>query len=308
MLPDPSVPPAQRPFRFGVSFAGAPTREAWLAKVRRAEDLGFDVLYASDHFLPGSLPPFPALAAAAVATERIRLGTLVANVAFHNPAFLAWQAAALDVLSGGRFELGLGAGHMRSEFEAADIPFLPAGERIAHLERTVERVRGLLAGAVPGLGTPPVQQPLPLLIGGNGRRVLTLAGRLADIVGFTGFFPTEDGAGVNLSHFTRAALESRVAIVRAAAGSRLAAIELNALVQVVRVTEHREAVAGRLAAAFPGLTANDLLESPFVLLGTEEQIAAELRERRVSLGISSIAVFEPAMEALARVIPLLRGE
>ena len=215
---------ATRPFRFGVSLWTAASAAEWRAKARRAEELGYDVILVPDH-VADLLPPLTALMAAADATERVHLGTLVLNNDFHNPVLLAREAASLQLLSGGRFELGLGAGHMQSEYAAAGIRYDPAAARVDRLEASVATLRGLFAGEPLAGGQllyPPLQEPIPLLVGGNGRRVLQLAARQADIVGFTGFFPRDGGRAVDLSHFSAAGLASRVALVRAAAGPRFA--------------------------------------------------------------------------------------
>ncbi|MFN2616928.1 MAG: LLM class flavin-dependent oxidoreductase, partial [Thermoleophilaceae bacterium] len=135
----------QRPFRFGVSIREAGSGRAWADKARRAEELGYSTFLVADHF-GAQLATTPALAAAAAATERIRIGSFVYSNDFRHPALVAKEAATLDVLSGGRFELGLGAGWMRSEYERAGIPFDRSGTRLERLEESVTIVRGLLEG------------------------------------------------------------------------------------------------------------------------------------------------------------------
>jgi probable F420-dependent oxidoreductase len=307
------------PFRFGVSFLGPVTsRDEWLARVRRAEEFGFDTVLLADHLVP-LLSPFSALAIAAEATERIRLGTLVLNNDFRHPVITARESATLDLLSGGRFELGIGAGHSRDEYDQAGIPFDPPRVRVQRLAEAAQVFRQFfdtgsatfegqyyrLAGHE--LHPKPAQQPLPLLIGGNGRRVLETAGRYADIVSFTGFFPTPDGRSVVPSHFTSQGLEERVAVVRSAAGSRFDHLELSCLVQRVIVTDDRQAVAEQIAQRVAGTSAADILDSPFFLLGTEDQVAAQLLALRESLGISYITVFEHSMEPLAPVVARFAG-
>src|SRR4051812_18547968 len=123
-----------RPFRFAVNLTAAATDEDWRAKCRQAEELGYDVILVPDHL--GKVAPFPALVAAAQVTERPRLGTFVLNAGFWNPTLLAREVATVDALTGGRLELGLGAGYVQSEHDRAGLPFGSAGERGDHLPRT----------------------------------------------------------------------------------------------------------------------------------------------------------------------------
>ncbi len=154
----------------------------------------------------------------------------------------------------------------------------------------------------------PVQQPLPLLIGGNGRRVLSTAARLADIVGFTGFSQVEGERSVNANHFTDDALAEQIEWVREAAGARFDALELSILVQGLTVTDDRVAAAEAVQPLVPSLTIDDVLSSPYGLIGSIEEIAEQLRSRRDRLGISYITVFEKDLDAMRQVIALLRAD
>ena len=127
-----------RPFRFGVSVGDAPTRRAWTDKARRAEALGYDTLLVADH-LVDVLAPIPALVAAADATTEVRVGSLVLANDFRHPVLVAREAATADLLTDGRFELGLGAGHMRSEYDEVGIEFASAGTRVGRLVVTDDR-------------------------------------------------------------------------------------------------------------------------------------------------------------------------
>jgi probable F420-dependent oxidoreductase len=310
---------APRPFRFSVSAWSAPSGADWRATARKAENLGFDMLVVPDHLSKRMFPPLPALASAAEATTRLRIGTLVLNNDFRHPALVARDAATLDLLSDGRFELGLGAGHMQDECAQLGVTFDDAPTRIARLSESVKVIRGLLAGetvdfegehyTIRGheLSPMPIQRPLPLLIGGNGRAVLELAAREASTVGFTGFFPGPAAGQVRATHFTAARLEQRIALVRAAAGERFASLELHALVQAVLPSDDpRQAAAGLIPRA-PGLTVDDLLRSPFLLFGSPQSMADALLLHRERLGLSHFTVFEPAMDAFAPVIARLAG-
>jgi probable F420-dependent oxidoreductase len=308
---------APRPFRFGLSIWSAASRSAWKAKARKAEDLGFGTLSVPDHLMDGVFPPFAALCTAAEATDRLRVGTLVLNNDLRHPALVARDAACVDLLTEGRFELGIGAGHMQSELDSLGIDFDPAPTRIARLEEAVTVIQRLLLGETVtfsgrhyslrdhALFPKPVQLPIPLLIGGNGRKVLELAARRAAIVGFTGFFPTERGRSVSPAHFTASGFETRLELVRTAAGDRFAALELHALLQAVIPTHEPRAAAEALRAHIPGLSADDILQSPFVLIGTPAQMEAALLERRERFGLSYFTVFERAADAIAPVLARL---
>src|SRR6266568_8001917 len=184
-----------RPFRFGVITESAPSREHWTTLVRRAEELGYATFLLADHYV-NEFPPLVALMAAADATKTLRVGSFVFDNDFRHPALLAKEIATLDLLSGGRFELGIGAGWHRPEYEQTGLPFESAGVRISRLEEALRIIKGFLteetvtfAGShytVTGLKAfpKPLQRPHPpIFIGGGGKRLLALAGREADIVG-----------------------------------------------------------------------------------------------------------------------------
>jgi probable F420-dependent oxidoreductase len=312
-----------RPTRFGLQTA-LPRGTDFGDFAVSVQDAGFDVLTIPDH-LVWSLSPFAGAAAAAVATERLHVGTLVLNNDFRHPVDTARETATIASVSGGRFELGLGAGHMKSEYDAAGIPFDSAATRVDRLVESVGVIRPLLAGervdvdgahyrvhadagalvAAPGVA-------VPLLIGGNGNRVLQLAGRVADIAGLAGFSHNRDATKVELTHFDAAGLEDRIGVVRDAAGDRFDAIELNVLIQFVVHTDDREASAAELAATFGGISPEFVLDSPFVLVGTHEQMAEALAERQRRFGVSYWTVFDEwvgrasAIPDIAKAIALLR--
>lgn len=308
------------PFRFGVSARGLDGPNQWTALARRVEALGYDTFSVADHLVEGLLPPFVALAAAAAATDRMRLGTLVLNNDLRHPAMTAREAAALDVLGGGRVELGLGAGHSRPEYEQIGLPFDDAAVRVARLEESATIVNRLLRGETVtsegdyyqfrehALWPRPIQEKLPLLIGGNGRRLLRLAAREADIVGFTGMGRTlEDGQRHEPTGFGPVAVDERVALVRAEAGGRLADLEFHALVQSVVVAEDREGEAAAMVERLAPLTVEDILGSPFLLIGTADEIREELRAHRERFGFSYFTVFEKDYETFAPIASSLAG-
>jgi probable F420-dependent oxidoreductase len=254
-------------------------------------------------------------------TDRLRVGTHVLNNDLRHPVLVAREAATLDRLSGSRFELGLGAGHMRIEYEQAGLAYEAGAVRVERLSESVKLIKALLSGAdvtfegrhytVRGHRLQPDQQGqarLPILVGGNGDRLLAMAAREADIVAFTGFSHRRGGVAVELSAFTAKGLDRKVALVKEFAGNRFADLELSALVQRVVVTRDRRAAAEKEAKESSGsLTTEEALESPFLLFGTEEEIAADLLHRRQRFGISYFTVFESAMESLAPVVAQLAG-
>ncbi len=307
-----------RRFRFGVQLSFAGTGEEWAAKARRVEDLGYSTLCVPDHF-DDQLAPIPALTAAAAATSTLRVGTLVLGVDYRHPLLVAKEAATLDLLSGGRFELGMGAGWLGRDYEESGLPCDPPGVRIERLEEALAVVKGLLAGGAfsfrgrhytitghPGT-PPPVQRPRPpILVGGGGRRVLSLAGREADIVSVN--FDLRSGSlGPHLGATATAEVTAeRVRWVREAAGDRFGDVELSHTVYLTLVTEDREAVAAGLGSGF-GLDAEQVLSMPNFAIGTVAQIADELERRRDELGFSYVVVGGECHEAMAPVVARLAG-
>jgi probable F420-dependent oxidoreductase len=306
-----------RPFRFGVT---APTPSAgtdWVERARRVEQLGYSILVVPDHFRD-HLAPVPALTAAALATTRLRVGSLVFSNDFRHPAVLAKEAATIDVLSGGRFELGLGGGWLRAEYAQTGIPFDAPGTRIERLEEAVTIIKGLLAGervtfagrhyTIADLeGRPtPIQRPHPpIVIGGGGRRTLTLAAREASIVGLVPR-ARRDGSGLDMTDLSDAATRQKLEWVRAAAGDRFDSLEIHALIQAVAVADRRTAAADDLASRFK-VARDVVLETPYVLLGTIKEMCESLRQRRERYGISYLTVFERDMEVFAPVVARLAG-
>jgi probable F420-dependent oxidoreductase len=311
----------RRPFRFGVSVHATKSKKEWIELARQVEGLGYATLLMPDH-LGEQLSPVPALVAAADATSTLRVGSLVFDNDFRHPAMLAKEATTLDQLSEGRLELGMGAGWMKGEYEHAGIPFERAGVRIARLEESVKIVKALCEeGPVHFTGQHytinglqnfprPVQRPHPPIhIGGGGQSLLSLAAREADIVGF---LPRarSDGKGQNIADATPEALDEKVAWVRAAAGARFDDLELGILVAQVFTTSEREQaaqfIASTLAAGYD-VSTEAILQAPYLLIGSIEQICDDLQARRERYGISYITVFENSLEALVPVIEQLAG-
>ena len=308
-----------KPFRFGVSVRSAGSRVELVDKARQLEDLGYSVLAVPDH-LTDLLAPMPALVGAAAATKRLRVATMVLNNDFRHPIFVAREAATVDLLTGGRLELGLGAGHMKSEYDQAGLTFDPGAIRVERLGEAVVIVKRLLEGeSVSFAGRHyrvtdhtihplPVQRPRPpIFIGGSAPRLLALAAKEADIVGLTGIAFRRSGAVRDVSDWKAAVVDERVRLVREVAGDRFDCIELNALVQRVVVTDDRRKAAKELARRWEQLNPAEILESPYVLIGTVEQVVEALRARRERWSISYYVIFEPYIDAFAPVVARLAG-
>ncbi|WP_394360209.1 LLM class F420-dependent oxidoreductase [Amycolatopsis sp. SB7-3] len=288
--------------KFGVNMVVPESRAAWVEKCRKAEDLGFDVIGAADHL--GMAPPFPALVLAAEVTNRPRLNTFVINTAFYNPVLLARDVTGTDQFTEGRLELGLGAGYVKAEFEAAGMEFPRAGKRVDHLENTIKALKRLYADE--NHKPPTVQKPgPPLMIAGRGDRLLTLAAEHADIIGFTGTAAVPDGGALAVDD--AAGIEERVNFVRGKLNGR--AVEFNILSHFVAVVEDRRKGLESLRELLDGkLTVEQLAELPTALVGTHEQIAEQILAHRERFGFTYFTVLEHNMDALAPVIESLRGE
>ncbi len=311
-----------KPFRFGISVWHVASRAELADKAKKIEALGYDTLSFPDH-LNERIAPMPALVTAAEATNRLRVGTSVLNNDLRHPVLVAREAAAVDLLTDGRLQLGLGAGSIKSEYDQAGLRFEAGRVRVERLAEAVTVIKGLLKGEevtfsgahyqVAGhrIAPLPVQNPHPpILIGGNGPRLLVLAAREADIVGFSGITFRDRGASSpDVSAWRAAAVDERVRLVREAAGEdRFGRIELNALVQRVIVTEDRHAAAVELARRWPQLSADDILQTPYLLVGTVEQMVEDLEARRQRWGISYYAIHEPYLDDFAPVVAQLAGK
>jgi probable F420-dependent oxidoreductase len=308
------------PFRFSLQAVQAGSRREWVDLVARVDDAGFDLLVTADH-LGGCLSPLLPLATAAEVSDRLRLGVMVLNNDLHHPSVLARSAATLDLLSDGRVELGLGAGHAEPEYVRAGIPFEPAGVRVARLEESVLVLRRLLDGEtvtfdgvhhrlVEERCDPlPVQDRIPLLVGGAGRRVHGLAARHADAVGFTGLGRTlADGQRHDPSGFLAARVDEDVAAVRAAAAGRPSPPELQVLVQAVVVTDDPRGEAERISRVrLPTLTPQDVLATPYLMVGTAQGLVERLLEQRERWGFSHYTVRPEALGQLEPVLAALVG-
>jgi probable F420-dependent oxidoreductase len=306
--------------RFGVQAGLGTSAAEWLDLAAKVEDLGFDTLYVADH-VGVAASPFTALAAAAVVTTTLRLGTYVLNCGIADPCALASEVATLDHLSDGRVVLGLGAGHTPAEWTMSGRAYPSAGERVARLVEMVDVVGALLRGEVVThhgahlhldeayLAEPrPVQGKVPVLIGGNGRALLGLAGRRADIVGFTGLGRTLADGHRHDVDWRPDAIDERVEIVRRAAAGRDEPVVFDALVQHVAVTEDRDDAAEECARRIAGASAADVVAAPFTLIGTIDQLVEEVVAHRARWGITSYVVRAGAIDLVAPLIERLASQ
>jgi probable F420-dependent oxidoreductase len=313
--------PHDHPFRFAaqLSTTGEGTARSWADQARRAEDLGYSALLMPDHF-GDQLAPVPALAAVAGATTTLRMGSLVFGNDYRHPLVLAKEAATLDVLSEGRFELSLGAGWMRSDYEEAGMTYDTPRVRVERFEEAVQVIQGLLRTDGPfsfdgsyyqisehSLLPRPVQQPgPPLIIGGGGKRVLSFAARHADIVSINVNLREGTGGPETAPNASPERTREKVAWVREAAGERFDQLELNALIGFVMITDEAAGMAEAMAPHF-GISTNDALHIPLALLGTLDEMAEELEWRRQEYGISYWSIEADCWEDLGPVVSKLSG-
>jgi probable F420-dependent oxidoreductase len=306
---------ATLPFRFGLQVGRETDPEGLRSTARRAEEAGFDVLSTWDH-VGDTWPPLSPLHAMAAVTERIRLCPLVLNNDFWHPVHLAREIAALDRFTGGRVELGIGAGHAFTEYAAIGAPFDPPAVRKRRMAEAVEVLRRLLDGervshdgewyALSDVAIMrPAQDRLPILVGVNGRDALAHAARHADTIGLTMLGRTLEDGQRHEVHWEADRLDRTVAHVREHAADRDRPLELNALVQVLTITDDRNGAAEELAAGVPSLSVDDALGTPFVLLGTHDEIAGQLLANRDRWGISYVTVRD--LDAFAPVVASLAG-
>ncbi len=303
-----------RRVRFGCQLLADGDADTLRADSRRAESAGFDIVHCPDH-IGASWGPFAMLLAMADATTRIRVGTLVLNNDLHHPVTIAREIATIDHLSGGRVELGLGAGHAFPEYHSIGLEFDPPAVRKARLAESTEILRPLLDGnevtysgehyTLRSARTKPARQEhLPLLVGVNGRTSLTHAAEHADTIGLTMLGRTLDDGQRHVVRWEPDRIDRTVKHIRDAAGPRWDALELNVLIQAVVVTDDRVGAAARIAEHTPGLTARDALSSPFLAIGTHAEIADHLMACRDRWSISYFSV--RAVDSFAPVIDRIR--
>jgi probable F420-dependent oxidoreductase len=320
-----------RKFRFAVHTSAAPDGETWAREARRFEDLGFSTLLLRDHF-DDQLGPIAAMTAAAAATTALRVGCLVFDNDYRHPLVLAKELATIDVLSGGRVDVGIGAGWMAPDYEQAGIPFDPPGTRVARMMEAVRVMKALFAeGPVDFRGEhytitghegrpKPVQRPHPpIMIGAGGERMLRFAAREADIIGINpAKLSNEAWEDQNIADATAVATDRKVGWLRDAAGDRFDELELSIIAPFVVVTDDRTGLAESIAAGLPlpeapagaealEPDADAVLSSPYVLLGTVDEIVETLRERRDRWLLSYYVCNDDTVETMVPIVERLNG-
>ena len=308
----------KRAFRFGVQEHRAASATAWTEKARQVVSLGYSAIYLPDHF-GDQLAPIAALMAAADATTTLRVGSLVFDNDYRHPVVLAKEAATLDLLSGGRLDLGLGAGWLATDYAAAGMPYDTPGVRIDRMVEGLHIIRGLFGDGefsfegkhytIKGLdGQPkPLQKPCPpILLGGGGRRMLSIAAREADIVNVN--YDLREGR-VNrdlVRTGLAAATDEKLKWIKEAAGDRFDQVELSVPIFLANLTDDRESLAAAVGSGF-GAEAAEVLDIPHFLIGTVDQIVEDLQARRERYGISYTMVPGEVAEAFAPVVARLAG-
>jgi probable F420-dependent oxidoreductase len=309
-----------RRFRFGIQLGSATSGAQWAALARQAEDLGYDTVFMPDHF-GEQLAPVPALMAVADATTELKVGALVFDNDYKHPVVLAKELATIDVLSGGRLEVGIGAGWMQTDYDQSGIPMDAPGVRVSRMEEGIAVIKGCFAPGpysfagehytITGYdGLPkPVQTPPPFLIGGGAKRVLSIAAREAQIVGINPSIHSGQADAAAAQNGVSAETDKKVGWVKEAAGDRYGDLEINLLQFAAIITDDREGTAEAMAPLF-GLPVEELHTYPHACIGSVEEITESLEARRDRWDASYI-VFQgfdgTSMEAMAPVVAKLRG-
>jgi probable F420-dependent oxidoreductase len=315
-----------RPFRFGVHTSDAQTGAEWAAAARRYESLGFSTLLLRDHF-DHQLAPIVAMTAAACATETLRVGCLVFANDYRHPVVLAKELTTLDRLSGGRVEVGLGAGWMASDYAQAGMAFDAPADRVARMQEAIGIMKSFFDGGPVNFAgdhytvtehemyPPAVQRPHPpILIVAGGPRMTRFAAAEADIVAINPATKSNEAwAEQNLADASAEAVDRKVNAIREAAGNRYDEIELQIVAAFVVITDDRDGTARAIADSLPtddpsiAVTAATVLESPYVLIGTEDQICETLVERRQRWDLSYVVFNDDAVDRVAPIVARLRG-
>jgi probable F420-dependent oxidoreductase len=308
-----------KPFTFGVQMGNAGSATEWRDKARKLEDHGYSTLYMPDHFIDTALAPMPAMAMALAHTTTLRVCALVLDNDYKHPAIVAKEVATMDVLSDGRSDLGIGAGWMKTDYDALGLPYDRAGVRVDRLEEALAVVKGCWApgpfsfsgehytidayDAIPK----PVQEPRPrILVGGGAPRVLRLAGREADVVGINPNLRagaiTQDAIHTSLAAETA----QKIAWVKEGAGDRFDDLELQIRYFLCTITDDPQKLAEAMAPGM-NLAPEDVLTSGVALVGTTEMMIDELQRRRDEWGVSSVVVGDEMIEPFAPVVAKLAG-
>ncbi len=313
-------------FRFGVIDESSLTREAWTQQAQNVEQLGYSTLFIRDHFIHGGfnhqLAPIPALMAAADVTSTLRVGSLVISNDYRHPVLLAKETTTLDVLSGGRFELGLGAGWLKDEYEQIGLEFNTAGIRVERMQEALHVLKGLFADApltfagkhytITNLESfpKPLQKPHPpILIGAGGKRMLSIAAQEADIIGILPIALTNGTISDNPTERIASTIAQKVEWIRQAAGERFEEIELSMIVSLY-ITEHRHQKAEQIMRErnWGNLAAQDILDMPSILIGSIEEIIEKLHALREQFGLTYFVIPDSSIQELVPIVTRLAGK
>ncbi|HEY0754434.1 MAG TPA: TIGR03621 family F420-dependent LLM class oxidoreductase [Ktedonobacteraceae bacterium] len=304
-----------RPFRFSLLVNRAKSRQEWITKARRAEELGYTTLLTADH-LYQEVDPIASLMTVADATS-LRIGSHVFCNDFRHPIVLARQVANLDLFSEGRVQLGLGCGYFAEEYAQAGIPMDSPAVRVSRFAEALQLIKAYFhedevtfSGEyyqVKGLKTAAKSQQRPhppIYIGGGGKRVLSIAAREADIVGLVA---KNNEHGLEWTNALSDANAQKIEWIRQAAGERFSQIELSSTVFIAAVTDQSQGAAQQIGKRL-GLSAEQTIDCFHMLIGSVDQIVEELYRRRELFGVSSIEIGESHMETLAPVVARLTGQ
>ena len=321
-----------KPFRFGLQAYAPNSGKEWRELARKAESSGFSSFHLADHIIgPGpalaatghpvqTVAAIPAMAVAAEATSTIKVGCRVLCVDYRNPVMLAKEVATLDFFSEGRLELGLGAGWLQGEYEAIGVPFDRAGVRIDRFEEVIALLRASFAEGELNIDTPHVHavgfeavpKPFtksgpPIMIGGGAKRILTIAGREADIVSLN-FNNSSgklgaDGIGSSTAELT----DQKIQWIKDGAGARFDQIEIEIAAYFTIVTSDGEGTRAKMAPMF-GMTPEVFAEHPNALIGSVDEICDRIVERRERFGISYVSFGASVIDAVIPVVERLAGK
>lgn len=302
------------PFRFGIQSMNLPTASptSWAERVQRIEALGYSTIFCPDHFSP-QWDPTVLLSAAAAVTTRLRVGSLVYGIDYRHPVIYAKQAATLHLMSNGRHEFGLGAGWMETDYQQAGMRYDTPGPRIERLEEALQIALGMwreaefsFAGKHYTVQAVPKAAPLrdgerpQILVGGGGKRVLSVAGRYADIVGINPSLPEGKITPTTPTDLTPERVREKIGWVRAAAekaGRDPAAIELQSLTFVLAIGDDPSGVRRALAGS-TGMSSEEVADCPLFLTGPASEIQDRLVKRREATGLSYIVIQGRDMEQI----------
>ena len=306
-----------KPFRFGVQIAQCESANAWRDKARKLEDLGYSTLFMPDHF-GEELAPLPAIAMAAAHTTTLKVGALVFDNDYKHPAILAKEAATIDLLCDGRLELGIGAGWMKTDYDALGLQYDPPAVRVDRFEEALHVIKQCFTGEkftyhgehyriTDYASYPkPAQAHLPILVGGGGKRVLSIAAREADIIGVN---PNLRAGEIGLDAATDSLQEQtdrKIGWICDAAGSRIDDIEIQMRFFITKVTDDRMKLATAMAPGF-GVSPEEALESGAALVGTETEVIEQLHERRERWGLSYVVFGDENIDEFAPIVAKLAG-